>query len=433
MSLKIKIHRQNIPSEAKPTKRRIQRIESDEDDAGASPSYVPDIPQRRSKKARTLSRGASADSRDDPYAVAAEDEDVDIDGDIEDTRFLPEPQPISSRSISPAQPSLKLKLSTAGASSSKSRAKEKEVKPAKSGKVAVKKPKRQVVYTDSEEEFENPDVVVTDDDDFEPEPNHAPSKKGVKGKSVKLVLGKGKGKSAGATKKDEKEMTFRDERKLPPPPSVPDSSKRLKTEEDKRFRPDEDAHTKFEDEPAKTVAPDPLDEPIPKKRKLPPIKKNKPAGSSSIALSNSSTKPPAAPADKKETFTPALTSNQVGTRKPAGASTDINLLDSSVYSELFKSAPGGTTPNSGLNRKQKEEERKKELNKMRKEARAKREADARHAFDLQSSPEKIQRYEESLRTRQSMVRYPNILGAAFKEMFDRDRAARSVAAGPEQR
>ena len=35
-----------------------------------------------------------------------------------------------------------------------------------------------------------------------------------------------------------------------------------------------------------------------------------------------------------------------------------------------------STPNSGLNRKQKEEERRRELNRMREEARAKREAEA---------------------------------------------------------
>lgn len=34
--------------------------------------------------------------------------------------------------------------------------------------------------------------------------------------------------------------------------------------------------------------------------------------------------------------------------------------------------PGGSTPNSGLNRKEKEEERKRELNKMREEDRARR-------------------------------------------------------------
>lgn len=38
--------------------------------------------------------------------------------------------------------------------------------------------------------------------------------------------------------------------------------------------------------------------------------------------------------------------------------------------------PSGATPNSGLNRKEKEEERKKELHKMRDDARAKRAEEA---------------------------------------------------------
>ncbi|KAI0709511.1 hypothetical protein C8Q76DRAFT_799508 [Earliella scabrosa] len=409
MSLKIKIKQTVPPPEPKPVKRRIQRIESDDEDAVDPPSYD-DEP--RSKKARTYSRGASSDSIDDRFAPVVEDEDVDIDGDIEDTRFLPDPQPVASRSTSPPAPSIKLKIPTAS-TSSKSRPKEKEAKPVKSSKSAGKKPKRQVVYTDSEEEFADPDVVITDDDDFDPEPEHASSKKGTKAKGVKLVIGKGKGKSA---KKEEKEITFRDERKLPPPPPTLDPPK-----------------PKAEDESRSSFV-DPLDEPIPKKRKLPPIKKNKPAGAGTTGPSTPAIKPAVAPAaEKKETLTPAPTSNQVGVRRPAGASTDVNLLDSSVYSELFKSTPGGTTPNSGLNRKQKEEERKKELNKMRNEARAKREAEARHSFDLQAAPEKIQRYEETLRTRHSMARYPNILGAVFKEMFDRHRASRVASTGPEAR
>ena len=245
--------------------------------------------------------------------AAAEDEDVDIDGDIEDTRFLPEPQATASRSISPITSSSKRKHSNA--SSSKLRPKEKE-KSSKSSKPSKKR--RQVVFTDSEEEdFDDPDVVVTDDDDFEPEPDHGLNKKGVKPRGVKLLIGGAKGKAA---KKEEKEITFRDERKLPPTAhTAPEFSKRV-------------------DEGSKP--PDPLDEPILKKRKLPPIKKNKPAGGTSTGSSTPAASKPsvAVSVEKKETLTPALTSNQVGTRKLAGASSDINLLDSSVYSELFRSA-----------------------------------------------------------------------------------------------
>ncbi|KAH9857113.1 hypothetical protein C2E23DRAFT_720512 [Lenzites betulinus] len=355
-----------------------------------------------------MSRG----SVDDDYADADVDVDVDVDGDIEDTRFLPEPLAAVSRSVSPAPPA-KRRLSSAAGSSSKTRLK--EPKPAKS-KPSAKRSRRAVVWTDDEDDddFDDPDVVVTDDDDFEPEADYKRPGAG-KGKSGKLAAGRAAGRSK--TVKEEKDIVFRDERKLPT--SVPESSK--------RSRP--------QDESQKSIPLAPLDlvdeASLPKKRKLPTIKKNKPSTAGSTAPSTPSTIKPVAPvAEKTQTLlTPAPTSNQVGTRKPAGASADLNLLDSSVYSELFKSKPGLTTPNSGLNRKQKEEERKKELHRMRDEARAKRDAEAKNAFDLQASPDKVERFVLH-RLRHSTARFPNVLGATFKEMHDRTRAPASGTAQP---
>ncbi|KAI0332150.1 hypothetical protein GY45DRAFT_530334 [Cubamyces sp. BRFM 1775] len=408
MSLKIKISKPSIASESRPAKRRIQRIESDEDvEANTYESaYDPPAEGSRRKKSRTTSRIASGESGDDDYADADADVDVDvdIDGDIEDTRFLPEPPPLPIQAPSPVE--TRRRLSSAGASSSKSRHKESKSTKSKS---SSKKPRRQVVWTDDEdEEFDDPDVVVTDDDDFDPEPDHA-SRKGGKGKSAKSAAGKFSGKSKNAKEKEreEKEITFRDERKLPS--SIPARSSKPQDSPPK---------------PAPSLVPDPLEGlNLQPKRKLPPIKKNKPSTAGSTAPSTPSTAKaiPAAAEKKDSHLTPAPTSNQVGTRKPAGASADLNLLDSSVYSELFKSAPGTSTPNSGLNRKQKEEERKRELNRMREEARAKREAEARSSFDLQAAPEKIERFVLS-RLRGSTARYPNVLGAAFKEMYERSRA-----------
>ena len=284
------------------------------------PSYDQDISEPRLKKARTVSRGASNDSGEDNYGGDGADEDIDIEGDIEDTRFLPDPPPSASRPISPA-PSAKRRLSNATASSSKSRTKDKELKPSKPSKSSGKK-RRAVVWTDDEDEdeFNDPEVVVTDDDDFGPEPGLSSKKGGVKGKLGKIVV-KASGKSA-IGKKDDKEITFRDERKLAQP-HVVETVRRAKGDEVAR------------------PAPDVMDEPIPKKRKLPPIKKNKPVGSTSTGPSTPVPRPVAsAPAKKEEpasttTLTPAPTSNQVGVRKPVGASTDVNLLDSSIYSELF--------------------------------------------------------------------------------------------------
>lgn len=85
--------------------------------------------------------------------------------------------------------------------------------------------------------------------------------------------------------------------------------------------------------------------------------------------------------------------------KPAGraiaatvGNNDFDLRNASVYRELFKPVTisshvygffliasiqaGGNTPRSGLSRREKEEERRRELNKMRDEAKAKRLAKA---------------------------------------------------------
>ena len=242
--------------------------------------------------------------------------EVDIDGDIEDTRFLPEPPPLP-----PASPvETRRTLSSAGASSSKSRPKE-----SKSSKSKSKKPRRQVVWTDDEDdEFDDPDVVVTDDDDFDPEPDYSGRKSG-KGKAAKSTAGKSNGRSKAAKEKEEKEITFRDERKLPS--SIPARGSKPQDEPPK---------------PALPHIPDPLEGlNLQPKRKLPPIKKNKPstAGSTAPSTPSAAKSIPATTVEKKDShLTPAPTSNQVGTRKPAGASADLNLLDSSVYSELFKSA-----------------------------------------------------------------------------------------------
>ncbi|KAI0819224.1 hypothetical protein BC628DRAFT_1333433 [Trametes gibbosa] len=402
MSLKIKISKNSVTSESRPVKRRKQRIDSD--DEGQDIPYEQPAESSRRKKAHTLNRIAV----DDDYADADEDVDVDIDGDIEDTRFLPEPLAGPSRSLSPAPPA-KRRLSNATGSSSKARAKESKLAKTKS---STKRSRRAVVWTDDEDddEFDDPDVVMTDDDDFDPEPGYRKVGTG-KGKSGKV----GAGKIVGKTKamKEEKEIVFRDERKLP---AAQDSSKRPRPQE----------------EGQKNTVPSALDlvdeVSLPKKRKLPTIKKNKPSTAGSTAPSTPSVvKPVASVPEKTQTLlTPAPTSNQVGARKPAGASADLNLLDSSVYSELFKSKPGLSAPNSGLNRKQKEEERKKELHRMRDEARAKREAESENAFDLQAAPDKVERFVLH-RLRHSTARFPNVLGATFKEMYDRSRATASTA------
>lgn len=114
-----------------------------------------------------------------------------------------------------------------------------------------------------------------------------------------------------------------------------------------------------------------------------------------------------------------------------------------LYSHNFLPQPGGSTPNSGLNRREKEEERRRELNRMREEARAKRAEEAvsctyhssagvithfrwllflqRQSFNLQAAHDKIARFEQKLHHHKALALYPNILGAAFKEAHERAR------------
>ncbi|KAJ7709906.1 hypothetical protein B0H17DRAFT_1029697 [Mycena rosella] len=159
----------------------------------------------------------------------------------------------------------------------------------------------------------------------------------------------------------------------------------------------------------------------PKKSKLPPIKKNKAptnatpgsvAGSTGTGTSTASIPPKPAPlAAEDSKLPPAI----VGPRKATiPASVDVDLSNPMMYAQLFKSG-GGSTP-SGFTRREKDEERRKELNKMRDEARAKRVHDAAPAFDLQGQMEKISRFEERLRNSRSPAFYPNFLAGALKQL-----------------
>ncbi|KAI0341828.1 hypothetical protein BDW22DRAFT_1358709 [Trametopsis cervina] len=102
-----------------------------------------------------------------------------------------------------------------------------------------------------------------------------------------------------------------------------------------------------------------------KKPKYPPIKKNKPSAAPVL--------PPKPLTKPAVTAKPDSSLTVPGARKPAATANnaDFDLRDANVYASLF-AKPSGSTPNAGLNRKEREEERRKELNKMRDEARAKR-------------------------------------------------------------
>lgn len=283
-----------------------------------------------------LDDGANSGSGDDYFEpgikpsrtkrgrVEIEEDEVDVDMeaelekplDIEDTRFLPDGGASLSRSSS-------AKRSSSG-----------KPKQRSSGSAQKKGSKRRAVILSDEEEEVDVDVVMDDDeDDFQPEPL---PKKGMstKGKSRGILPTKSS-KGKGGKDRIEKEITFRDERKVAPP--IASSSRDVPPSRSKRV------HSKLDDEDdadfdvvnEKEATPPP---PPPKKPKLPTIKKNKPAPGSvnSTGPSTPATRPPL---NKTTTGLP----QQNGAnglpllRKPAATANnaDFDLRDASVYAQLF--------------------------------------------------------------------------------------------------
>ncbi|KAJ6547563.1 hypothetical protein B0H19DRAFT_274579 [Mycena capillaripes] len=166
--------------------------------------------------------------------------------------------------------------------------------------------------------------------------------------------------------------------------------------------------------------------PAPPKKKLPPIKKNKtPAaasGASVPAASGTGTAtpsippkpgPPVARTEEESKLPPPVVG--AGARKATlPLSADVDLSNPMMYAQLFKSG-GGSTP-SGFTRREKDEERRKELNRMRDEAKAKRMNEAPPPFDLQGQMDKITRFEERLRDSKSPAVYPNFIAGGLKSL-----------------
>ncbi|KAF8921290.1 hypothetical protein CPB85DRAFT_1428293 [Mucidula mucida] len=229
-----------------------------------------------------------------------------------------------------------------------------------------------------------PELEFDDDSTFEDDEVPRRKKPAAKAPAKGARAGKGKAGSSKA-KPPDKPILMKDERKTPVIKSgiAPPPAKRLKKNED-----DELTSPLSAKDPSLPVS-------APRK-KLPNIKKNKDTASA--------------------TSTPPPPLTRVANKPATQTTVDLDLNDSSIYGQLFNKSAGGNTPRSGLNRA---EERKAEINKMRQEARAKRELEARCHFNLQADTEKILRYEESLRSNRSSVLYPNIMGAKWKEEYDR--------------
>ncbi len=201
-----------------------------------------------------------------------------------------------------------------------------------------------------------PELEFDDDSTFEDDEVPRRKKPAAKAPAKGARAGKGKAGSSKA-KPPDKPILMKDERKTPVIKSgiAPPPAKRLKKNED-----DELTSPLSAKDPSLPVS-------APRK-KLPNIKKNK-----DIASATSTPPPP-------------LT--RVANKPATQTTVDLDLNDSSIYGQLFNksvcvlshlfswltfSQAGGNTPRSGLNRA---EERKAEINKMRQEARAKRELEA---------------------------------------------------------
>ncbi|KAI0256695.1 hypothetical protein BJV78DRAFT_1278354 [Lactifluus subvellereus] len=167
-----------------------------------------------------------------------------------------------------------------------------------------------------------------------------------------------------------------------------------------------------------------------KKKRLPPIKKNKPGAVPSTSGTSTQpttgkpgTKPPETKGDpgfaQEDTVDPLSVLKRP---KRVNNQQEVNLNDKSVYESLFKHS-GGSTPRAGLNLKEKEE-RRRELDRMREEDRARRAADAEHVFNLRAQHDKIMSFVERLQARRSGALWPNILAVAFRQERERDERRR---------
>ncbi|KAF6765203.1 hypothetical protein DFP72DRAFT_335883 [Ephemerocybe angulata] len=136
----------------------------------------------------------------------------------------------------------------------------------------------------------------------------------------------------------------------------------------------------------------------------------------------------------KDAFSDIKPTAPAGTRKPAAyvGVADLDLSDKNTYAELFSTK--GTNA-SGSNRRAKDEERRKELDAMRKEWKAKRDSEQMQTppFDLQAQAEKLARFEERLRSIRSSAVYPNFLASKWRELWERERERRHNEARARER
>ncbi|KAG9318481.1 hypothetical protein JVU11DRAFT_572 [Chiua virens] len=369
----------------KSTSKRLLVHSDDDSDAPAPPT------SHRAKRARTAS--VSLTTTDDDN-----DMDVDIEtfrdstqrslSDADDSRFLPEDAP------DPSPPSTKRKKSTVVSAPTKK----------KSKAVSSDGESDSHFERDSVEDDLNDSALPLDDpsdDDFEVD---APKRDASKAKPG-VTKGKSKpGQSRGAKEKEkDRDILMKDERKLTVPPTTTSraSSAAAQSQPSDLFSNEDLAPSSAVDAP-----PDALQS---ANDSLTRLDVSTPAAATQ--------KPPPPPV--QELPKASLPASEQRKQALTGVR-DIDLGNSKIYAELFKST-GGNTPRSGLKNA---EERRRELDKMRDEARAKRAEEAKFTFDLQAQADKIAHFEQRLRAENSTVVHPNFLAAKFRDEWEAERRNR---------
>jgi hypothetical protein len=146
-----------------------------------------------------------------------------------------------------------------------------------------------------------------------------------------------------------------------------------------------------------------------RKRKLPPIRKNK-----SSQLTTEAPRPVAPTATEPSiASTPLATTNATGRQILEKATRDVDLRDPSILKDIMHQS----LPRSNPNRREKDE-RRKELNMLREQYAKQLEKDYVNTFDLQAQRDKIEKFEGRLKRVDIPLVYPNILGARMRHDWE---------------
>lgn len=161
----------------------------------------------------------------------------------------------------------------------------------------------------------------------------------AKAKAGKVNSGQLKGAKAKGPKEKEREILMKDERRLAVPPTTTSraSSAAAQSQPSDLFS-NEDVALPSVVDPLADGSKDTLGQTIPKKRKLPTIKKTKTTASATGTPTPATTQKPVPPAAQEAPKPPLPASEQ---RKQALTGVrDVDLGNSKVYAELFKSVGG---------------------------------------------------------------------------------------------